>query len=79
MAFVILHPSKAKGWAGRGSDFTISLKVHAKKTLPGFATPEWVEVVEELPVSERFDWPEFMLTSWDRKHLRERYRRIFCG
>lgn len=50
MAFVILHPQHAEKWAGRHADFGRDLKEHAKKRLPGFACPEWVEVVPELPV-----------------------------
>ena len=53
MAFVILHPARAGKWAGAAgaSAFERELKAHARKTLPGFACPEWVEVVETLPVS----------------------------
>ena len=51
MAFVILHPQRAGKWAGRHTAFERDLKAHARKTLPGFACPEWVEVVETLPVS----------------------------
>lgn len=51
MAFVILRPAAAPRWAGRGADFEAELKRHARARLPGFACPEWVQVVEELPVS----------------------------
>ena len=51
MAFVILHPQKAEKWAGRHGEFEKDLKAHARKRLPGFACPEWVSVVKELPVS----------------------------
>jgi acyl-coenzyme A synthetase/AMP-(fatty) acid ligase len=51
MAFVILHPEHAPRWAGRHHEFAEELKVYAKTRLPGFACPEWVEVVPELPVS----------------------------
>lgn len=51
MAFVILHPQHAAKWAGRYNEFGRDLKDHAKARLPGFACPEWVEVVPELPVS----------------------------
>jgi hypothetical protein len=50
MAFVILHPQHASGWAGRHHEFSKDLKEHARARLPGFACPEWVEVVPELPV-----------------------------
>ena len=51
MAFVILHPQKADKWAERHAAFEQDLKAHARKRLPGFACPEWVSVVQELPVS----------------------------
>jgi acyl-CoA synthetase (AMP-forming)/AMP-acid ligase II len=51
MAFVILHPQHTKIWKGRHHEFAVDLKAHAKSRLPGFACPEWVEVVPELPVS----------------------------
>jgi acyl-coenzyme A synthetase/AMP-(fatty) acid ligase len=51
MAFVILHPHHATNWLGRDQEFTKELKDHAKARLPGFACPEWVEIVSELPVS----------------------------
>ncbi|KAI0068277.1 acetyl-CoA synthetase-like protein [Artomyces pyxidatus] len=49
MAFVILHAESAKRWAAKHADFARDLKRHAKDRLPGFATPEWIVVVEELP------------------------------
>lgn len=49
MAFVILHPQHASHWHGRHHEFERDLKQHAKPRLPGFACPEWVEVVPELP------------------------------
>lgn len=49
MAFVILHPQRASFWDGRHATFAESLKLHARGRLPGFACPEWVEVVAELP------------------------------
>jgi non-ribosomal peptide synthetase component E (peptide arylation enzyme) len=51
MAFVILHPQHARKWTGRHHEFGKDLKEHARTRLPGFACPEWVEVVPELPVS----------------------------
>ena len=45
MAFVVIRdPKKKEGFEGR-------LKAHAKERLPGFACPEWVLIVDELPVS----------------------------
>ncbi|ETW86902.1 hypothetical protein HETIRDRAFT_377557 [Heterobasidion irregulare TC 32-1] len=49
MAFVILHAAAAARWAGKHGHFADALKTHARARLPGFATPEWVEVVAELP------------------------------
>ncbi|KAF5337366.1 hypothetical protein D9611_003317 [Ephemerocybe angulata] len=49
MAFVILHPQHVSRWKGRHHEFAADLKAHAKGRLPGFACPEWVEVVPELP------------------------------
>lgn len=51
MAFVILHKEAQQKWKGRQQDFGLELKKHARTRLPGFACPEWVEVVEDLPVS----------------------------
>ncbi|KAG6846000.1 hypothetical protein H0H87_011048 [Tephrocybe sp. NHM501043] len=49
MAFVVLHPQYASKWEGRHAQFAADLKEHAKGKLPGFACPEWVEVVSDLP------------------------------
>ncbi|QRW19059.1 AMP binding enzyme [Rhizoctonia solani] len=49
MAYVILHSHKAGKWKGKHAEFEADMKNHAKKRLPGFACPEWVEVVPELP------------------------------
>jgi len=49
MAFVVLHPQHESRWKGRHADFEVDLKNHAKSRLPGFACPEWVEIVPELP------------------------------
>jgi len=49
MAFVILHKHHAKRWHGKHDKFTEELKHHAKSRLPGFACPEWVQVVDDLP------------------------------
>lgn len=51
MAFVILHPQFVSSWKGQHDAFAKELKAHAKERLPGFACPEWVEIVQELPVS----------------------------
>jgi len=49
MAYVVLHTESARRWAGRHAEFSSVLKAHARLRLPGFATPEWVVIVEELP------------------------------
>ncbi|KAG9045239.1 hypothetical protein FS837_006777 [Tulasnella sp. UAMH 9824] len=49
MAFVVLHFDSAKKYEEDVIKFVESLAKHAKERLPGFARPEWVEVVEELP------------------------------
>ncbi|EMD38100.1 hypothetical protein CERSUDRAFT_93621 [Gelatoporia subvermispora B] len=49
MAFVILHPQKLDKWTGKYDEFENDLKKHARVRLPGFACPEWVKVVDELP------------------------------
>lgn len=49
MAFVVLRPAAVDKWAGRAGAFGDALKRHARARLPGFACPEWVEVVAELP------------------------------
>ncbi|KIM67169.1 hypothetical protein SCLCIDRAFT_1210660 [Scleroderma citrinum Foug A] len=49
MAFIILRPQFASQWAENHSGFETELKNHARESLPGFACPEWVQVVNELP------------------------------
>jgi len=49
MAFVTLHPQYAHSWKGRHREFEADLKAHAKERLPGFACPEWITVVPDLP------------------------------
>lgn len=55
MAFIILKKNASQRWRGRHSEFEVELKMHARGRLPGFACPEWVQVVEELPVSDQRD------------------------
>jgi len=58
MAYVILHAKSALRWAGKHAEFSSLLKAHARQRLSGFATPEWVVVVEELPVCPfRYAYP----------------------
>jgi acyl-coenzyme A synthetase/AMP-(fatty) acid ligase len=61
MAFVILHPQHAAQWSGRHHEFAEELKEHVKSRLPGFARPEWVEIVPELPVSRTILSPSQVL------------------
>lgn len=49
MAWVVLRPSSVNKWKDRKDDFQIELIKFAKSRLPGFACPEWVLIVEELP------------------------------
>ncbi|KAK0481876.1 hypothetical protein IW261DRAFT_1472834 [Armillaria novae-zelandiae] len=49
---VIIHPEHVARWSGRVDAFVKDLMEHAKARLPGFARPDWVEVVPELPVSK---------------------------
>ncbi|KII93264.1 hypothetical protein PLICRDRAFT_384862 [Plicaturopsis crispa FD-325 SS-3] len=49
MAFVVIHPQHSARWHGRHGEFHQELKKHVRGRLPGFAHPEWVEVVKELP------------------------------
>jgi len=51
MAFVVLHPQHISKWKGRHREFEEDMKQYSRTKLPGFACPEWVEVVPELPVS----------------------------
>lgn len=55
MAFIILKKDASQKWQGRHSEFEVELKTHARGRLPGFACPEWVQVVGELPVSAQRD------------------------
>lgn len=50
MAFVTLKAHAVKKWKGKAAEFETELKKFARSRLPGFACPEWVAVVEELPV-----------------------------
>ena len=49
MAFVILHEHSDYHPPHRHTDFEKELKRFSTKSLPGFARPEWVIVVRELP------------------------------
>lgn len=49
MAFVVLRSEAIQRWARKHAEFADNLKQHARGRLPGFACPEWVEVVPELP------------------------------
>ncbi|KAG9314496.1 hypothetical protein JVU11DRAFT_5293 [Chiua virens] len=49
IAFIILRPEYVQTWAGNPSGFEVELRRHARTRLPGFACPEWVQVVDKLP------------------------------
>lgn len=49
-AFIILKAHSASKWKGREDAFAEELKAFAKARLPGFACPEWVQILELLPV-----------------------------
>ncbi|KIP08879.1 hypothetical protein PHLGIDRAFT_103706 [Phlebiopsis gigantea 11061_1 CR5-6] len=49
MAFVILKTHSVAKWQGRHDEFEGELKRFSKGRMPGFACPEWVRVVDELP------------------------------
>jgi acyl-coenzyme A synthetase/AMP-(fatty) acid ligase len=80
MAFVILHAEPAMRWAGKHVEFSFELKAHARERLPGFAVPEWVAVVEDLPVRHVARTRVVLLEtrSHTRKHPPGRSRRRSC-
>lgn len=49
MAFVLLRPEHAPKWKDNHDGFASELIRHARTLLPGFACPEWVQIVDELP------------------------------
>jgi len=49
MAYVLLHPSAVNKWTGKHDQLIEDLKGHVKTRLPGFARPEFYEIVDELP------------------------------
>lgn len=49
MAFVILNAHGERKWNGKEEIFEKELKAFARGRLPGFASPEWVAIVHELP------------------------------
>lgn len=48
-AFVILKSESSSKWTGKHEIFGSDLKEWLRGKLPGFAIPEWVDVVQELP------------------------------
>lgn len=76
MAFVTLHPNKAAQWKNKHVEFEIELKAHARKKLPGFATPEWVAIVSDLPVggtrTEEPQIADFLLENFYREDTESR-------
>jgi len=49
MAFVVLHQHHVKTWEEKHDKFAQELKQHARTRLPGFACPEWIQIVDDLP------------------------------
>ncbi|OJA10772.1 hypothetical protein AZE42_00312 [Rhizopogon vesiculosus] len=49
MAFVILRQEHESKWKDNHDAFAAELIRHARTRLPGFACPEWVQIVVELP------------------------------
>lgn len=80
MAFVILRTQTIAKWKGKHKEFEVELRKHARQRLPGFACPEWVSVVDELPVSispsERTQGFSTYLLNFHRKLPLERSRRL---
>ena len=54
MAFVILHPQQESKWKGKHGTSAEDLKAHVKVSFPGFAVPEWINAVPDLPASENY-------------------------
>jgi hypothetical protein len=79
MAFVILHKHHAGTWTEKHDEFAQELKQHARTRLPGFACPEWVLVVEELPVSPHRDQSYFVPELSSRKHQQAKSSRLTCA
>ncbi|KIJ45585.1 hypothetical protein M422DRAFT_75032 [Sphaerobolus stellatus SS14] len=48
-AFIVLNREGQEEWSGQHKEFEEHLKKSLKGKLPGFAIPEWVYVVEDLP------------------------------
>jgi hypothetical protein len=79
MAFVILHKHHVETWEGMHDKFTQELKRHAKARLPGFACPEWVQIVEDLPVSFKSNDLHFhFIHQPHRKHQQARFLKQIC-
>ena len=53
MAFVLLRPEHSSKWKDNHDSFAAELIRHGRTLLPGFACPEWVQVVNELPVGHK--------------------------
>ena len=69
MAFVVLHPQHVSKWKTRQAAFEKELKEHTKSRLPGFACPEWVEVVPDLPVCIDLDSFSLICSSIDNLYV----------
>jgi acyl-CoA synthetase (AMP-forming)/AMP-acid ligase II len=70
-SFIIIRPHSADKWLRNPDQFAVELKAFCKPLLPGFARPEWVEIVTELPKTS---------TGKIQKHeLRKRFKSIIPG
>lgn len=75
MAFVLLRPQARSKWKSKDGEFETELKKFARTKLPGFACPEWVQIVGELPVSV-FKAYIVVAHTTGRKHRPARYSRL---
>lgn len=70
-SFVILRPTATSKWQNNADGFAVDLKSFVRPLLPGFARPEWVEIVADLPKTS---------TGKIQKHeLRKRFPKIIPG
>ena len=83
MAFVILRNEAKAKWHNLVHAFETELKKHAKARLPGFACPEWVEVISDLPVGVFLSLGVLcgcvliLVCGGDRKRRRGRSKRLY--
>jgi len=49
-AFIVFNREGQREWADSPKEFEAHLKASLKGKLPGFAIPEWIYIVKDLPV-----------------------------